>query len=71
MGCCCHVETFSGGSSMCAAQAEGAPVVKEKQRKETSLPPLRHSRPRLVENSVLCKTILLNHKHMPMMLMLC
>lgn len=55
---------------MCAAQAEGAPVVKEKRRKETSLPPLRHSRLRLVENSVLCKMILLNHKHMPMMLML-
>lgn len=52
---------------MCAAQAGGAPVVKEKQRKETSLPYLRHSCPRLVENSVLCKMIMLNHLHMLLM----
>lgn len=59
-GCCCHAETISGGSSMCAAQAEGAPVVKERQKKETSLPLLRRS----VENSALCKMIQINHIQM-------
>lgn len=62
MGCCCHVETTSGGLSMCAAQAEGAPAVKEKQKRETSLPLLRRSHLRLVENSALCKTIQLDHR---------
>lgn len=49
---------------MCAAQAEAAPVVKNRQMKKTSLPPLRHSHPRPVENSVLCKMIQTDHRQM-------
>lgn len=45
---------------MCAAQAEGAPAVKERQKKETSLPLLRRS----VENSALCKMIQIDHIQM-------
>lgn len=55
MGCCCPVETISGGWSMCAAQAEEPPAAKEKQRRETFLLVLRRSHPR-AENSLLCKT---------------
>lgn len=49
---------------MCAAQVEGAPAVKERRRKETSLVVLRHSHPRAVEKSIRCKTIQLDHPQM-------
>lgn len=60
-GCCCPVETISGGWSTCAAQAGEDPAAKARPMSATSLPPSRRSRPRTVENSALCKMIQLDH----------
>lgn len=57
MGCCCHVETISEVSSMCAARAGGAPAGKARRRRETSPPALRRSHRRPVENLILCKML--------------
>lgn len=63
-GCCCHAGTITGVLNTCAARGAEVLVIKERQKKETSLLVLRHLHSRRVENSALCKMIQLDHADM-------